>query len=293
MLQNTNPPKEPLINSVTMPELPEVETTRRGLAPYCETQTIRDIVIRTPALRWPIPPQIADITRGQRIIALERRAKYLIFRLDSGNILIHLGMSGNLRLTDAQTPFQKHDHVDIVLTNGNCLRLRDPRRFGALLWQKGEAASHPLLNRLGIEPLAEQFDGEILYQLSRCRAAIKTVLMDSHRIVGIGNIYANEALFQAGVHPELPAQQLTRDAAGLLATAIRQILLRAIDAGGSSLRDFLDGHGNPGYFQQQYTVYGRIGQPCLRCGHAIEHLRQQQRSSYFCPYCQKNQRQAQ
>lgn len=274
-----------------MPELPEVETTRRGLAPHVEQHTILDIIVRTPSLRWPIPDRIAELARGQYISHLERRAKYLIFKLSNGNILIHLGMSGSLRLVDAHTPVQKHDHIDIVLTHGSRLRLRDPRRFGALLWQEHPVNEHPLLQPLGIEPLTEAFDGDVLYQLTRCRTAIKSLLMNSHRIVGIGNIYANEALFHAGIHPELPAQELTLDQANVLAAAIRQILLRAIEAGGSSLRDFLDGHGKPGYFQQQYTVYGRSGQPCVRCHHPIAHIRQQQRSSYFCPDCQKNQRQ--
>ncbi|MEW5892284.1 MAG: bifunctional DNA-formamidopyrimidine glycosylase/DNA-(apurinic or apyrimidinic site) lyase [Pseudomonadota bacterium] len=270
-----------------MPELPEVETVRRGLAPHIVGQRLRGARVRHPMLRWPVPPELDRLVKGQRITALERRGKYLLLHLEHGGLLLHLGMSGSLRLVDIRTPPEKHDHVDLLLDNGRTLRLRDPRRFGAVLWSETPAA-HPLLAGLGIEPLSRGFDGEVLYRLCRGRTtAIKHLIMDAHLIVGVGNIYANEALFQAGIRPTLRADRLSRPRCQRLAAAIRDTLRRAIKAGGSSLRDFVNGHGEPGYFQQRYFVYGRAGQPCRRCGATIRLLRQGNRASYFCPNCQK------
>ncbi len=275
-----------------MPELPEVETTRLGLQPHAEGQRIHQLVVRNPNLRWPVNDAVQTRPCGQTIRQLRRRGKYLILDCDHGSLIVHLGMSGSLRVVDAQTPASPHEHLDIVFDNGAALRLRDPRRFGAVLWSEGDPLQHPLLTRLGIEPLSNDFDGARLYRVSRSRTAIKTVLMDSQRIAGIGNIYANEALFQAGIHPLQAAQSVSRKQADRLAQAIRETLTRALAAGGSSLRDFVGGNGQPGYFQQHYAVYGRDGAACPRCGQPIQQFKQNQRSSFFCPNCQKNQRQA-
>ncbi|TCS73479.1 DNA-(apurinic or apyrimidinic site) lyase [Sulfuritortus calidifontis] len=270
-----------------MPELPEVETVRRGLSPHIVGHRLRGARVRHPRLRWPVPAGLDRLVKGQRITALERRGKYLILGLEHGGLLLHLGMSGSLRLVAAATPPEKHDHVDLLLDSGQALRLRDPRRFGAVLWSEAPAA-HPLLASLGIEPLSRGFDGEALYRLSRGKTtAIKHLIMDAHLIVGVGNIYANEALFQACIRPTLRADQLSRPRCHRLAEAIKDTLRRAIKAGGSSLRDFVNGHGEPGYFQQSYFVYGRAGEPCRQCGTTIKSLRQANRASHYCPNCQK------
>lgn len=269
-----------------MPELPEVETTLRGLAPHTEGHRIISVTVRHPRLRWPISAQVSTTPCGQVIQQLQRRAKYLIFRCDQGSLIVHLGMSGSLRIVPQDTQVNPHEHIDIVLDNHTILRYRDPRRFGAVLWTDEDPLLHPLLKHLGIEPLDDGLTGASLYALSRRRIAVKLLLMDSHRIVGIGNIYANEALFQAGIHPTLPAEQLSQAQCLHLAEAIRETLTRAIAAGGSSLRDFVGSHGQPGYFQQQYAVYGRTHQPCLHCGQLIQQFKQMQRSSFFCPLCQ-------
>lgn len=271
-----------------MPELPEVETTRRGLLPHTQHRTIVDIVVRQPRLRWPVPANLAVLAGGQTLVGLERRGKYLLFRLTRGTIIIHLGMSGSLRILDRAAPAGIHDHVDIVLDSGQCIRLRDPRRFGAVLWAGPDEPDHPLLASLGIEPLTQEFDGDCMYRLSRERKnSIKAVLMDSHHIVGIGNIYANEALFHAGIHPALAAGKLSRPRCHRLALAIRDTLDKAIAAGGSSLRDFVGSDGMPGYFQQQYFVYARADLACRVCGQPIRLLRQNQRATFYCPQCQK------
>ena len=271
-----------------MPELPEVETTRLGLLPHALNHKICDVVVRNPKLRWPIPDNLAALVGGQTIVALVRRGKYLLLQLDQGTIIIHLGMSGSLRILDSNTPAGIHDHVDIVLDHQQIIRLRDPRRFGAVLWAEQDGLQHPLLVSLGIEPLSDDFNGTCLYQLSRRRSiAIKAFLMDSHHIVGIGNIYANEALFLAGIHPSLAAGKLNRLRSENLTLAIRDTLLKAISAGGSSLRDFVGSDGAPGYFQQQYSVYGRAELACRQCSHPIRQLRQNLRATFFCPNCQK------
>ena len=275
-----------------MPELPEVETTRRGLAPHVLNQSIHAVVVRNPALRWPIPATLDKHLPGGRIARSERRAKYLLLRIEhprhSGWLILHLGMSGSLRVLDADTPAGVHDHFDLVLDNGQALRLRDPRRFGAVLWVAGDVPSHPLLNHLGVEPLSEEFSGDYLYTHTRSRsAAIKLVLMDAHLVVGVGNIYANEALFEAGINPKLPARRLGPARCARLVEAIKHTLARSIEAGGSSLRDFVGADGEPGYFQQQYFVYGRTGAPCRKCKQAIRQIRQGQRSTFYCPHCQR------
>ena len=271
-----------------MPELPEVETVRRGLSPHLVGHRLRGARVRDPRLRWPVPAQLDRLVKDQRVDSLERRGKYLILNLEDGGLLLHLGMSGSLRLVDAKTPPEKHDHVDLLLDSGQALRLRDPRRFGAILWSK-QPDTHPLLAKLGVEPLEREFDGAKLHALTRGRAgAIKQVIMDAHLVVGIGNIYANEALFQAGIRPTLRADKLSRPRCARLTEAIKDTLRRAIKAGGSTLRDFVNGHGEPGYFQQSHFVYGRAGEPCRQCGTPVKLLRQANRASYYCPNCQKN-----
>jgi formamidopyrimidine-DNA glycosylase len=271
-----------------MPELPEIETILRGLEPHLTGQEIMGAAIRNRQLRWPIPSRLPVILRGRTIRALHRRAKYLLIECDSGTLLLHLGMSGSLRLLPAGTPVEKHDHFDLLLSNGMMVRLNDPRRFGAVLWQEGEASQHPLMARLGPEPLEGGFDANALYRATRKRhAAIKQVIMDSRVVTGVGNIYANEALFRAGIRPQLAAGKLNLPRCARLVQAIRETLQEAIAQGGSSVRDFVDSNGNPGHFQQHYRVYGRADLPCRACGSAIRQLRQGQRSSFYCPKCQK------
>ncbi len=274
-----------------MPELPEVETVLRGLAPHTTGKRITGTRVREPRLRWPIPTHLDHLVAGKDIASMRRRGKYLIFQLGSGkqpgSLIIHLGMSGSLRLCPADLPPEKHDHVDLLLDDGLCLRLRDPRRFGAMLWSP-DPDQHPLLQSLGIEPLSEAFNGGWLHQQCRGRStSIKALIMDAHRVVGIGNIYANEALFHAGIHPSTLAGRLSRPRCDRLAQAIQETLRKAIAAGGSSLRDFVDGHGQPGYFQQTYFVYGRPTEPCRACGTPVKLLRQGNRSTFYCPNCQK------
>ncbi len=271
-----------------MPELPEVETTRRGLAPHLVGQTITGVIIRHPQLRWPIPADLPALLTGQTLRRLTRRAKYLLASFDHGTLILHLGMSGSLRILNAATPPEKHDHFDLLLASGQLMRLRDPRRFGAILWHIGDPATHPLLAKLGPEPLETEFDGDTLYRATRNRsAAIKLVIMDNQVVVGVGNIYANEALFRAGIRPTLPAGKLTKARCATLAQTIRETLAESITQGGSTLRDFVDASGQPGYFQQTYWVYGRSGAPCRRCGSAIIQIKQGQRSSFYCGECQR------
>jgi formamidopyrimidine-DNA glycosylase len=271
-----------------MPELPEVETTLRGLAPHLGGQRIAGVVIRHPQLRWPVPKNLPKLLRGQVVRSLRRRAKYLLLEFDHGTLLLHLGMSGSLRILPVGTPAEKHDHFDLVLDNGKLIRLRDPRRFGAVLWHEGDAAQHPLLQDLGPEPLEKKFDAAHLYRATRNKtAAIKLVIMDSHVVVGVGNIYASEALFRAGIRPQLTANKLSRERCARLVSEIRNTLRAAIRKGGSTLRDFMNSSGEPGYFQQHYFVYGRAGEPCRKCGTPIKQIRQGQRSSFYCPGCQK------
>ena len=270
-----------------MPELPEVETTRRGLLPL-SGQRIAQVTIRNAAMRWPVPADLHDILPGQHFLELNRRAKYILVHCERGTLLLHLGMSGRLCLLPEFTPPQKHDHLDIAFASGQVMRLRDSRRFGAVLWLEGDPMKHALLRDLGPEPLQEGFGGEYLYRHTRNRpGAIKTALMDSHLVVGVGNIYASESLFRAGINPKTPASKISRSRYESLAREVRNTLQEAIAAGGSSLRDFFGADGNPGYFQQEYFVYGRTGQPCKVCGATIKTIRQGQRATFYCPKCQK------
>ena len=271
-----------------MPELPEVETTRRGLAAHLTGLAIKDVVIRNASLRWPIPKNLPKLLRGQTIVSLKRRAKYLLMDCGSGTLILHLGMSGSLRILPADTPPGKHDHFDLILSSGTRMRLRDPRRFGAVLWHTGDPATHTLLATLGPEPLEGGFDARYLYQATRGRrVSIKQCIMDSRIVVGVGNIYANEALFRAGIRPQLAAGKLSLPRCAKLVEEICVTLSEAIQLGGSTLRDFVNTSGQPGYFQQTYWVYGRAGEPCRRCGALIKQIKQGQRSSFYCGSCQK------
>lgn len=271
-----------------MPELPEVETILRGLAPHLSGQRIVGVTIRHPHLRWPIPDYLPHLLGGLTIRAITRRAKYLLLDCGSGTLILHLGMSGSLRVLPADTAIEKHDHFDLLLANGLLMRLRDPRRFGAVLWHEGDPMQHPLLVHLGPEPLQEYFDADYLFRATRKRsAAIKLIIMDNHVVVGVGNIYANEALFRAGIRPQMIAAKLSKPRCVRLVQAIQETLTDAIALGGSSLRDFVNSDGEPGYFQQHYWVYGRAGLPCHACGSSIKQIKQGQRSSFYCPMCQK------
>jgi formamidopyrimidine-DNA glycosylase len=269
-----------------MPELPEVEVTRRGLAPHLAGRVISGVAVREARLRWPITADVRALA-GRTIRGIERRGKYLLVDCGDGHLILHLGMSGSLRVLAPDTPAGKHDHFDLLLGD-RILRLRDPRRFGAVLWSAGSLDAHPLLAHLGIEPLSRALDPASLHALLRAhRTPIKQFLMDGRRIVGVGNIYANESLFRAGIHPRTPANRVSLERCARLARAIKQTLRAAIRAGGSSLRDFVGADGASGYFQQRYWVYDRVGQDCRRCGTAIRRLVQGQRSTYFCPSCQR------
>ncbi|OYY94127.1 MAG: DNA-formamidopyrimidine glycosylase [Hydrogenophilales bacterium 28-61-23] len=270
-----------------MPELPEVETVRLGLTPHLAGRMLYGACVREPRLRWPVPAKLNELVDGQRIHRIDRRGKYLLVQMDQGSLIIHLGMSGSLRLTTTATKPEKHDHLDLLLANDGVLRYRDPRRFGALLWS-AHPEQHPLIAHLGLEPLGESFSDASLHALCQGRkTAIKLLLMDAHLIVGVGNIYANESLFHAGIDPLLAAGNLTRPRCARLVDAVKNTLTKSILAGGSSLRDFVDGHGNPGYFQQTYFVYGRAGEPCRACGITVLQIRQSNRSTFYCPHCQR------
>ena len=270
-----------------MPELPEVETTRRGISPFLVGQTVQTVTIRQRQLRWPIPAELDNALPGQIITAVNRRAKYVLLQTAAGTALVHLGMSGSLRITDCDTAWKKHDHVSIELNNGRCLRLHDPRRFGALLWTSAPVEQHPLLQKLGPEPLGNNFNGPYLYDLSRQRRTpVKLFIMDGTVVVGAGNIYASEALFMAGIDPRRTAGRISLARYEKLATAIRQVLQEAIAQGGTTLRDFVGGQGEPGYFKQYLRVYDRQGEPCRSCQTPIRQIRLGQRSSYYCPHCQ-------
>jgi formamidopyrimidine-DNA glycosylase len=270
-----------------MPELPEVETTRRGLAPHLQGRTFTAVTLRRPNLRWPIPPEIASLLPGQRILGIRRRAKYLLLDTEPGSALLHLGMSGSLRVLPSTTPIGTHDHVDLGLDSGRVLRFTDPRRFGCLLWQAA-GSTHELLQQLGPEPLSDDFDGDYLYERSRGRSAsVKTFLMDQGIVVGVGNIYAAESLFRAGIAPGRQAGRVSRERYARLAEAAKAILLDAIQRGGTTLRDFIDPDGEPGYFETELLVYGREGEPCLTCGRPLRSLRLGNRATAWCANCQK------
>jgi formamidopyrimidine-DNA glycosylase len=269
-----------------MPELPEVETTRRGLAPHLEGRRITGVTLRRPDLRWPIPPEIARRLPSQRILAVRRRAKYLLIDTEPGSALLHLGMSGVLRVLPGTTPVAAHDHVDLALDSGRVLRFHDPRRFGCLLWQPA-GETHELLQALGPEPLSAAFDGDHLFALSRGRKApVKSFLMDQTVVVGVGNIYAAEALFAAGIAPLREAGSIGRARYRRLATEVQRILAHAIDRGGTTLRDFLAPDGAPGYFEQELFAYGREGEPCKQCGRRLRGERLGGRATAWCSRCQ-------
>ena len=271
-----------------MPELPEVETTCRGIAPHLLGRRIEAVRIRERRLRWPVPRSLDRDLPGQKVLDLRRRAKYLLLETAAGTAILHLGMSGSLRLVAAGQAPERHDHLDLVLDSGRCLRFRDPRRFGALLWTRRAPEQHRLLRDLGPEPLEASFDGGWLYQRSRGRrTAIKALIMDSRVVVGVGNIYANESLFRAGIHPARAAGRISRARCERLAAAIKAVLAEAIEAGGTTLRDFVDGDGRPGYFRQSLAVYDRADAPCPACGAAIRESRIAQRSTFHCPRCQR------
>ncbi|MGE0873292.1 MAG: bifunctional DNA-formamidopyrimidine glycosylase/DNA-(apurinic or apyrimidinic site) lyase [Burkholderiales bacterium] len=269
-----------------MPELPEVEVTRLGIAGQLVGHRISTVVVREPRLRWPVSAEVSTLA-GRTVRAIERRGKYLLLDCGDGHLIVHLGMSGSLRVVGTDVPPGPHDRVDIAF-GGRVLRLRDPRRFGAVLWAAGNPLLHPLLAHLGVEPLSDAFDGDRLHAITRKhRSAIKVMLMDAKEIVGIGNIYASESLFRARIRPTTSARRLSLERCERLAREIRQTLRAAIRAGGSSLRDYVGTQGEPGYFQQRYGVYGRDGQPCRVCGTAIRRIVQGQRSTFYCPRCQR------
>ncbi|MBC7756868.1 MAG: bifunctional DNA-formamidopyrimidine glycosylase/DNA-(apurinic or apyrimidinic site) lyase [Bdellovibrio sp.] len=282
-----------------MPELPEVEITRRGLLPLLN-QTVANVVIRNASMRWPIPSYLPQTLQNQQLIGLTRRAKYILAEFcdskntaNSGTLLLHLGMSGRISLLDRNYPPEKHDHFDIAFKGfdgkeGCMLRLRDPRRFGAVLWAGANPSEHKLIAALGPEPLDDAFNAKYLQaQLKIRSAAIKVAIMDSHLVVGVGNIYASESLFRARIHPETPARNLSLKQCKQLVTEIKDTLNAALDAGGSSISDFFGVDGNPGYFQQEYFAYGRTDEPCRVCSKPIKCIRLGQRSTFFCSHCQQ------
>ena len=271
-----------------MPELPEVETVRRGLRPHLKGQTIERMVVREPRLRWPISSRLPQLIKGARIEGVDRRGKYLILSVAGGHVLWHFGMSGSLRVLRDPDPPGRHDHVDVWLSNQTVLRFRDPRRFGSVHWVRGDPSRHRLLAGLGPEPLSKEFNGDWLHARA-CgrRLRVKNFLMDGRVVVGVGNIYASEALFEAGVSPQRAAGRISRARYETVAHGIKVVLRRAIDAGGTTLRDFTRETGEPGYFAQQLQVYGREGDPCVRCATAIRRRVIGQRSSFYCPQCQR------
>lgn len=270
-----------------MPELPEVETTRRSLEPGLVGRRVIGVTVRDRRLRWPVPPEFEARLTGATIDTVGRRAKYLLLGTDHGTAMIHLGMSGSLTRVTVDTPAVKHDHVDVALDDRGLLRFHDPRRFGSIHWIEGDPAAHPLLASLAPEPHDAAFDGDYLHRITRGRAvAIKHVLMNGQLVTGVGNIYASEALHRAGINPKTPAKRMSRERSERLVAAVKETLARAIAAGGSSLRDYVDGAGNPGHFQTESAVYGREGEPCPRCGGTIRLIRQGQRSTFYCAGCQ-------
>ncbi len=271
-----------------MPELPEVESTRHGIEPHAAGQRIVAFALYETRLRWPVGRDIVLEVTGQRILQVGRRAKYLLLRLESGTLLLHLGMSGNLRVLPADTPRLKHDHFDLVLENGTAMRFNDPRRFGSLHYTRADPLQHPLLRHLAPEPFDQSFNTDYLWRITRSRrVAIKQLLMNSRLVVGVGNIYASEALFKAGVRPRRQSRTLTRQEVTRLVRAVRSVLSQAIRGGGTTLRDYVGADGAPGYFRQKLFVYERQGQACRKCRGAIRQLTQGQRSSYYCASCQK------
>ena len=272
----------------TMPELPEVETTCNGIRPHLQGKTIVGAEIRNHSLRWPVPDNLSDLISGQKIKEIRRRGKYIVIQTQSGALIVHLGMSGGVRVVNKNTDLKKHDHVDIEFSNEMVLRYHDPRRFGCVLWTDKDPEQHKVLCKLGVEPLTDAFDGQFLLEQSKGKTrAIKLFLMDSHIVVGVGNIYANEALFLTGIDPQTAVKEISKEKFDQLAENIKAVLEKAIKSGGTTLRDFTNSEGKPGYFQQQLNVYGRTGEKCVRCGGTIKQIRQGQRSTFYCSECQK------
>jgi len=277
-----------------MPELPEVEVTRRGVAPHIEGRTVHQVVLRREGLRWPFPAQLPQLLAGHQVLRTGRRGKYLLVHFDHGTLIIHLGMSGHLRIMPTDIAPEKHDHFDLVVETPDglrVLRMKDPRRFGAVLWHDaadGLLEHHALLRELGVEPLEAGFSGKLLYDQTRQRSApVKQVLLAGDIVVGVGNIYASESLFRAGINPKTPAKRISLARYDKLAQAVREILAEAIVQGGSTLRDFISVNGQSGYFQQTYFVYDRAGVPCKVCAAPIRQIKQGQRSTFYCVNCQK------
>ena len=271
-----------------MPELPEVETTRRGIKPHLLERRVTSVTIRQPKMRWPVPSEIAAQLPGQTVRAVERRGKYLLLHFGTGTLILHLGMSGSLRITPPQTELRKHDHFILELDSGQEMRLHDPRRFGAVLWTTEDPLTHELIASLGPEPLSKAFTSEYFYDSSRGRkCSIKQHIMNSHVVVGVGNIYASESLFLAGINPKRAAGRISRERMTRLHDAIQQILKSAIRQGGTTLRDFLREDGQPGYFKQQLNVYDRAGKPCPNCSRDVKSFVLGQRSTFYCPSCQR------
>jgi formamidopyrimidine-DNA glycosylase len=271
-----------------MPELPEVETTLRGILPHIQHQKMIEIVVRQHQLRWPIPSQLQNILSGKKILAAERRAKYLLLKIDTGTLIIHLGMSGHLRILNEFTLPRKHDHVDILFGNNKILRFNDPRRFGAILWTHKNPQQHVLLKHLGVEPLTKEFSGKYLWSRAQKRnVPIKSFIMDNKVVVGIGNIYAAEALFETGIFPGAAAKSISAEQFDRLAKSVKGILKNAIKRGGTTLKDFLKSDGKPGYFSHELKVYGRTGLPCVHCHTPLKSMKIGQRNTVYCEACQK------
>lgn len=271
-----------------MPELPEVETIRRGIEPLVVNKIVDHVQIHNGSLRWPVPDVLVDILPGQKVHSVERRSKYLLFTCDRGTLIVHLGMTGHLRLTSVTSKRRKHDHVEIVFTDGSALRYNDSRRFGAILWTESDPLQHVRLAGLGPEPFSSEFNAAYLHQLSCGRkVAVKPFLMNAQVVVGIGNIYASEALFRAGIAPAKSAGKVSRATYERLVQSVTEILNEAIASGGTTIRDFSDSEGRPGYFNQKLCVYGRAGQKCVSCDTLIKQVKLGQRSTYYCPVCQK------
>lgn len=271
-----------------MPELPEVETTKRGIEPLILGQAVQNVIVRTDKLRWPIPKSLKRYLKNQTIDSVERRAKYIFLNTDNGSVIIHLGMTGSLRVIDSDTPLQKHEHIDVQLANGKVLRYKDARKFGAFLWTRDNPHSHHLITRLGPEPLSRTFNADYLFASTRKRkAAIKTHIMNQNIVVGIGNIYASEALFKAGIHPTKAAHRVSKEKLKLLVKTSKQTLRAAIKQGGTTLQDYINPDGAPGYFAIKLKVYGREGEPCTECGKLIKAKVIGQRNSFYCTICQR------
>ena len=270
-----------------MPELPEVETVRRGIEPHLRGRRIEKVTLRCRQLRQPVTRGLARTLQGCRVRQVRRRAKYLLLDLEKGTLLLHLGMSGSLRILPAGAPPGPHDHLDLTLHGGCLLRLTDPRRFGSVLWLRGDPFRHPLLCGLGPEPLSSDFSGAYLYRRARARrCAVKNFLMDGRVVAGIGNIYASEALFRAGIRPSRPAGRIAAVRYVRLAEAVQRVLRAALRKGGTTLRDFVGSSGRPGYFRIALEVYGRGGAPCTVCGSVLQQIKLGQRGTVFCPHCQ-------